>query len=385
MKLGILCTMTNGFGKRGFYNSQEIGLGRALAGRGHTVTVYKGVPYGEPAEVCEPGENLVVRYIPLRHIGAHGWLRCSVLDGDMDGLLCFSDQQQFLPHVYRFCRRRGIVFVPYVGTTHSVYENLHGHIMNWLFRLGTLRLYRRMPVLAKTEAALWELRRLGVKSEIRVTPVGLDETALKSDFRQVDREALRREYGYAPEDVVLLCIAKLEDYKRPLDLLEILRDVRDKKRFRLLIVGRGPLREAMEERTREYGLEERVRIIDQVAFPDIWKLYVLADYFVNTNREEIFGMAIMEAVYYETSVAAFAGLGPSVTLRGLSGHRLCGSLAEIEEWITAEPPSAEALSRDAGILRERFSWEHTAAAFCELTEAELNGTELSGAQRRDRM
>lgn len=29
MKLGILCTMINGFGRRGYYNSQEIGLGRA--------------------------------------------------------------------------------------------------------------------------------------------------------------------------------------------------------------------------------------------------------------------------------------------------------------------------------------------------------------------
>lgn len=27
MKLGILCTMINGFGRRGYYNSQEVGLG----------------------------------------------------------------------------------------------------------------------------------------------------------------------------------------------------------------------------------------------------------------------------------------------------------------------------------------------------------------------
>ena len=35
MKLGILCTMINGFGRRGYYNSQEVGLGRALAAMGH--------------------------------------------------------------------------------------------------------------------------------------------------------------------------------------------------------------------------------------------------------------------------------------------------------------------------------------------------------------
>ena len=43
MKLGILCTMMKRFGTKGFYNSQEIGLGRALAKKGHQVSIYKGV------------------------------------------------------------------------------------------------------------------------------------------------------------------------------------------------------------------------------------------------------------------------------------------------------------------------------------------------------
>lgn len=47
MKLGILCTMINGFGRRGYYNSQEIGLGRALARKGHEVMIYKGI---DPSE-----------------------------------------------------------------------------------------------------------------------------------------------------------------------------------------------------------------------------------------------------------------------------------------------------------------------------------------------
>ena len=48
MKLGILCTMINGFGRRGYYNSQEIGLGRALARKGHEVMIYKGIDPSGP-------------------------------------------------------------------------------------------------------------------------------------------------------------------------------------------------------------------------------------------------------------------------------------------------------------------------------------------------
>lgn len=55
-----------------------------------------------------------------------------------------------------------------------------------------------------------------------------------------------------------------------------------------------------------------VKIIDRVPYEEMWKIYVMSDYFVNLNRGEIFGMAIMEAVYYETSVAAIAAPGPSL-------------------------------------------------------------------------
>ena len=37
MKLGILVTIISGFGKKGFYHSQEVGLGKALNELGHDV------------------------------------------------------------------------------------------------------------------------------------------------------------------------------------------------------------------------------------------------------------------------------------------------------------------------------------------------------------
>ena len=69
-----------------------------------------------------------------------------------------------------------------------------------LFVSRSLRIYKNNPVLAKTSAAKAELEALGVE-RITVAPVGLDTSVLKQDFRSVDRDALRREHGYAPEDV----------------------------------------------------------------------------------------------------------------------------------------------------------------------------------------
>ena len=61
MKLGILCTMINGFGRRGYYNSQEIGLGRALARKGHEVMIYKGIDPSEK-EASETSRSSCLMY-----------------------------------------------------------------------------------------------------------------------------------------------------------------------------------------------------------------------------------------------------------------------------------------------------------------------------------
>ena len=140
MKLGILCTMINGFGRRGYYNSQEIGLGRALARKGHEVMIYKGIDPSEKEEKVQVEKNLTIWYLPMKHLGAHGFMDCKYLDPQLKALFCFGDQQIFLPHVYRWCRRRRIPFVAYVGTAHSLDSNFKSKVMNALFAAGTLRI-----------------------------------------------------------------------------------------------------------------------------------------------------------------------------------------------------------------------------------------------------
>ena len=372
MKLAILCTMMKRFGLKGFYNSQEIGLGRALAEMGHTVIVYKGVKDKAQVETVQLGERLTVRYMRMPYFVAHGWMPVSEIDPTLDGLFCFSDQQIFLPHVEAFCRRRHIVFVPYVGTTYSLYvHTLRGWIMDTLFAMTTLRVYKRIPVLAKTEAAKKELIDLGVNGNlISIAPVGLDTGVLKKDFLEADREALRKELGFEKDDVILCNVARLEEDKRPLDLLKVFMNVRGKKKFRLLLVGKGALRQAMDGKIAEYGIGDEVKILERVPYAEMWKIYTASDYYLNLSEVEIFGMAIMEAMYYRCSVAARRAIGPSLTLRGMRGHKLCDTDAEIEDWITGPYPTAEELAESAEKVVTDFSWKPCAKAFLQQIETQ---------------
>lgn len=364
MKLGILCTMINGFGRRGYYNSQEIGLGRALARKGHEVMIYKGIDPSEKEEKVQVEKNLTIWYLPMKHLGAHGFMDCKNLDPQLKALFCFGDQQIFLPHVYRWCRRRRIPFVAYVGTAHSLDSNFKSKVMNALFAAGTLRIYKKNPVLAKTSAAKEELRQLGVPHAV-IAPVGLDTAVLKKNIPADEKMRLRKEHGFEADDVILCNVSRLSWEKRPLELIDLFLQVKGKKKFKLIIVGNGPLEEELNEKIRKNGLEKEVKIYPNVPYEKMWEIYEMSDYYLNMNKGEIFGMAIMEAVYYKTSVAAIRALGPSVTLKDMKGHKLCENDDEMAEWITGPYPSEKDLQESSEKMASTFTWDRCADAFLQ--------------------
>lgn len=364
MKLGILCTMINGFGRRGYYNSQEIGLGRALARKGHEVMIYKGIDPSEKEEKVQVEKNLTIWYLPMKHLGAHGFMDCKYLDPQLKALFCFGDQQIFLPHVYRWCRRRRIPFVAYVGTAHSLDSNFKSKVMNALFAAGTLRIYKKNPVLAKTSAAKEELRQLGVPHAV-IAPVGLDTAVLKKNIPADEKMRLRKEHGFEADDVILCNVSRLSWEERPLELIDLFLQVKGKKKFKLIIVGNGPLEEELNEKIRKNGLEKEVKIYPNVPYEKMWEIYEMSDYYLNMNKGEIFGMAIMEAVYYKTSVAAIRALGPSVTLKDMKGHKLCENDDEMAEWITGPYPSEKDLQESSEKMASTFTWDRCADAFLQ--------------------
>lgn len=373
MKLGIICTMINGFGRRGFYNTQEIGLGRELERQGHEVTIYKCVKKtdGEPIERVKLGNRLSILYIPVSSFGAHGYLDTAVLSADMEAVLCFADNQIFLPHIYRFCVRHGIRMVPYIGRTHSSSGGVHGFAMNALFHLGTLRWFRRGPAISKIEEVRQELLQLGVK-EVKVAPVGLDFSVMKSDFAAYDRAALRREFGLLPDDMVICTVGRMGPEKNPLDLVEIYQQVREQKPCKLLLVGEGVQSEDLKTKIAASKWKSDIVLIDRIPNDQIWKVYAAADYFVNLCRTEIFGMAILEAMYYGVSVAALEAPGPSVTLRDMPGHKLCSSYEEIRDWLLAEHPAQEQLRESAARTVQRYNWKPCADTFLSMAVGGTN-------------
>lgn len=358
MKIGIMVLSIGSFGTKGFYNLQEIGLAKALDPLCNEIRVYKLVSASEDyrEQIIEGTQHSVIHYLPSRSVGTNGLPDMNRLDKDLDVLICFSDTQFALPRVFRWAQKNRILMLPYIGVveSHST-SRLKKKIVDFLFR-RCLAVYRECRCLVKTPTVMEKLAQAGVDN-ITVVPVGLDLSLLREDGRKCSR-LLKNKYGYSEGDKVLLFIGRFTEEKQPIRMIEILSEIRKKDQtYKLLMVGNGELKTAVENRIKELKLADSVQMIDRIPNSDIWELYRLADSFVNLNQQEIFGMAILEAMYYCCKVVAWNAPGPNLIIEnGKSGWLTESNKEVIERIMDTTDVTAEAHQR---VLRE-FTWESSA-------------------------
>ena len=376
MYLAVINTIVGRLGEKGFYQSQEMGLARSLEEMGHEVLMIKCVPETQKEESFSVSDHFTMEYIHVKRIGIHGYLPVSRLPKTLDGVIAFADNQIFLPHIYKYCRANDIVFVPYIGIAHSVKirENsrirdaVHQFIFDIAFRLSTARLYRKIPVLAKTKIAKGELESYGVKN-ITVVPVGIDDQTLNHEFRKKDRTQLRSEYGFHDDDIVISYVQRLIPEKNPMTMMEIFQELASKDdRYKLVVVGAGICADEMKHFALKNDLDEKITFITKIPHEEIWKIHYLSDLYVTLNPREIFGMALLEAVYYESAAFAIDSAGSSAILEDMPNEYLCKSKDEIINAIRKNEKNADILRKNSNHVRAKFMWSNCAGKFTELVE-----------------
>lgn len=357
MKIGVLVTSVSNFGQKGFYNSQEIGLAKALSKDYETVEVYKLVPLSQEKRTEKICENARIHFIPARNSGINGFVDTKIFDASLAALIHFSDTQFSVPSVYNWCQKKNVQYIPYIGVveSHST-SKIKQFVTNLLFRRN-VSVYRKCFCCVKTPAVQENMASLGVTNTV-VTPVGLDLDLLKKDYELFSPNELKKKYGYSEQDKVLLFIGRLIEEKQPIRMIEILSEIRKKSQeYKLLMVGTGELKTAVEEKINELGLADHVQMIERIPNRDIWELYRMADSFVNLNQQEIFGMAILEAMFYGCKVVAWKAPGPSLIIENGKFGWLSESNKEIiEKVLNKTDITVEAHQR---VLHE-FTWESSA-------------------------
>ena len=350
MKIGIIALSLNKSAMPGFYNSQELGMGKALAAAGHTVVVYKLFSHALLPEVKteQVNDRLLFTQLPARALGINGFFDKRLLDASMDTLICFCDTQLYTKSVAKWCRLNNVQFYPYVGVIQSASTHpLKKSLMDTLTK-RLIRFYRKQPVVwGKTPALCAELSSLGI-ARARLVPIGLDKELLCENYRHTDAAALKQAHGFSADAQILLFIGRLVPEKKPLAMVSLFARLHKKNPLlRLCMIGTGELEEAVQMAIADAGLTDTVTLLPRVPNREMWEFYHMSCCYVNLNHHEIYGMAILEAMYYECPVAAFRAPGPDFILDSGRFGSLCSSEEELLSAILALSTPSDASGRAA--------------------------------------
>lgn len=371
MRIGLLVLSVGNFGKIGFYNLQEVGLARELDSLFDEVIVYRLVdkrsePISEPIRECK---NAALHLLPSKRIGTNGIPDLKKLDPSIDVLVCFSDTQVFFPMVYRWCQKNGIKLIPYIGVSKSHSENhIKQRLIDLLF-VKDLALYKKLTCLAKNPDVRDDLLNSGVKNVI-TTPVGLDMERLKTDYEATPVNELKHKFGYSPDEKIILFIGRMTAEKQPYRMIEIFKSVlRIDPSFRLIMVGSGELSDTVQKLIDKNGLNELVKRLEGVPNKDIWELYRIANCFVNLNQHEIYGMVLLEAMFYGCKVIAWSAPGPDYIIK----HGETGYIAHSDEEVCNLILEGKSLAeRSKAAILSDFTWKKTAAVINDLSREDAS-------------
>lgn len=372
MRICILALNRSREGSERLYNAQDIGLGKAFAELGHETNVIHFEKRESPNAIEKYSDLLTISHFNVFAIGGNSIGIKKFLPIDADVMICFSDVQVSFSLVYRHCKKNNIVLIPYIGVIESHSTNPIKKMLMRVIELRNMNLYRTLFVCAKTESLKKDLLRKKVKNVV-VAPVCLDKDRLVSDISNELRETLRMSIipSYSKFSKVIIFVGRFAGEKRPLDALDLFYNLyRKDASYRLIMIGSGVLKKNVVNFIANRKIDNVVALQETVLNKDMWKYYVSADCLLNLNRVEIFGMSILEAMYYECPVVAYAASGPKMII----SDRLDGYLFENDmdaEKLIDLAISKGRLKKAKETVESKYTWTITANKMLQLVRDKL--------------
>lgn len=357
MKIGYL-RLDHGEWSNGTYNSQEIGLAKAYEKLGHEVTIFYCVFRKDPKcfTVIKLTEHIRKAYLPANSLGHHAKLNMDELDSyELDLLHIQGDNLLRVPEAVKYCQRRRIQYYCYVGRIDSEKQGKLHRIMTSILSYRNCKVYINNPTFVKTPAMKKQLEQCGAKN-IAIAPVGLDLSIIPLIVKT--KEQLRDELELPQKTKIILCVSRLVEGKQPYDIFELAKKLEDTTHYVFIGGWDEAAADKFRNRIQGEGLSNRFTFLPRVPNIQIHKYYRAVDFVVNFNQHEIFGMAILEAMYQGATVVARRAPGPEFIIEDKKSGYLAASLDEMAQLVCGS-------KIDAGSPHNRvidnFSWDSTAS------------------------
>ncbi|HEX8974280.1 MAG TPA: glycosyltransferase [Patescibacteria group bacterium] len=205
--------------------------------------------------------------------------------------------------------------VPLVFTWHTLYDH-YAHFApfipkkiaaDWAISNAVSYANSADQVVVPTPSVTGIIHEWGVKnSNIISIPTGVEEEL----YQNPDREIVRKKYGVADDEVLLLLVSRLTAEKNVHFLFASLVPLlRKNKNIKFLVVGEGDERGGLEKTVAQSGLDGQVFFAGVIGSDAIKDYYAAADIFVHASKSETQGMILTEAIYSGLPVVSVVATG----------------------------------------------------------------------------
>ena len=297
-------------------------LARGLKELGHEVTIFAPT-YKEQQEMeKDPAEENVFRYATCMKRFIGGIVLPNPFDARIEQEFRKNDYDIIHVHHPMLIGRTAVHLsrkfqIPLVFTYHTRYEQYAS-----CYTKGICKLDRIMPlylhgflkrcdfVFAPTAGMqdyLTDICHVPVENT-GILPTGIEQANF--NVSQETAAEIRRLYG-AEHMPLLLTVSRMASEKNVSFLLESLARVKAlyRKPFRMLMIGDGPDKKSLEERSRMLGLQEDIVFTGTIPNERIAAYFKAADGFLFASKTETQGIVVLEAFAGATPVIAVKASG----------------------------------------------------------------------------
>ncbi|HEY6979214.1 MAG TPA: N-acetyl-alpha-D-glucosaminyl L-malate synthase BshA [Chitinophagaceae bacterium] len=317
MRIGIVCYPT--FGGSGVLATE---LGKALADKGHSVHF---ITYQQPVRLNVFSANIYYHEVRVPTYPLFDYppyeiaLASTMVDVINNHKLDLLHVHYAIPHASAAYMAKQIVQkkgkrIPFITTLHGTDITLVGRDKTYE-PVVTFSINESDAITAVSRNLRDETyKSFEIKKEIEVIYNFVDVKR----FNKKPIDAFRK--VIAPDgEKILVHASNFRKIKRVNDVIKIFEQVRQKLPAKLLMIGDGPERPAMEILAKESGVQDDVRFVGKQE--QMEEILLVSDLFLLPSEYESFGLAALEAMAAKVPVlSSNAGGLPEININGETGY-----------------------------------------------------------------
>jgi len=316
MKIGILCYPT--FGGSGVVATE---LGKALAEKGHQIHF---ITYSQPVRLEHFSENVfyhevgVADYPLFEYAPYETALTSKLVDVARFEKLDLVHVHYAIPHASVAYMAKKILEtygmkLPFITTLHGTDITLVGKDSSYS-PVVTFAINESDSVTSVSASLRSDTyKNFEIKNDIRVIPNFIDLRRFSKQYKDHFRRAI------APNGEKLIVHASnFRPVKRVHDVVKVFLKVLAKLPVKLLLIGDGPERNAIEKECRECSACDHIRFLGKLEAVE--EILSISDLFILPSETESFGLAALEAMACQVPVISSNSGGiPELNVHGKTG------------------------------------------------------------------